>query len=379
MNYNKKILILTRNFPPLTGGMEKLLFNVYLELNKEYECNVIGPQGAKEYMKNPEYSYEINSKSPILFFFISGVKSFFICNKIKPDIIIGGSGIVAPIVALLSKILSIKSVLFLHGLDIIAKNKIYQMLFVPSMRHIDKIIVNSRNTKSLAISAKINPNRITIIHPGVQTNIILSNHINIRKIYNIDEGPTLLSVGRITPRKGIANFIEKSLPSIKEKVVNVKLIIIGDEAKDAVNFDSKELNKISNAIEKHNLSNNVIFLGKVSDDILHQFFSIADVLIFPLVPVNGDVEGFGMVAIEAASFGVPTIAFNEGGVNDAINDGVSGYLIQSQDYNSFTKKVIEVLMQKDKFNKEECNKFSAQFSWSIFGTKLRKIIKNIPA
>jgi phosphatidylinositol alpha-1,6-mannosyltransferase len=86
------------------------------------------------------------------------------------------------------------------------------------------------------------------------------------------------------------------------------------------------------------------------------------------------VEGFGMVAIEAAAHGVPTIAFSVGGIPDAVLEGRSGWLVPAGDYRQFAERVLECLLAPRPAMRDECRAFASLFTWHAFGAKLRSIV-----
>jgi len=91
-------------------------------------------------------------------------------------------------------------------------------------------------------------------------------------------------------------------------------------------------------------------------------------LIFPVIERPGDIEGFGMVAIEAAAHGTPTYAFAVGGVPDAVSDGISGQLLQPGDYCGMTAAALDALNQTKIYPK--CRDFAEKFAWPAFGEQL---------
>jgi phosphatidylinositol alpha-1,6-mannosyltransferase len=92
----------------------------------------------------------------------------------------------------------------------------------------------------------------------------------------------------------------------------------------------------------------------------------------------GDVEGFGMVAIEAALFGLPTVAFAVGGVVDAIEDGRSGYLIYPGQYQEFAQIIIRYLTTPGSaVTSGACMSHAKKYSWDSFGERLRGVCKSI--
>lgn len=88
------------------------------------------------------------------------------------------------------------------------------------------------------------------------------------------------------------------------------------------------------------------FLGVVPEDVLLAAMDASNLHIFPVRSVPGDPEGFGMVAIEAASRGLPTAAFASGGVIDAVENGTSGRIVQQNDYQALADAVTGTSCQR---------------------------------
>ena len=87
---------------------------------------------------------------------------------------------------------------------------------------------------------------------------------------------------------------------------------------------------------------------------------------FPVRELPGDPEGFGMVAVEAAAHGLPTVAFATGGIVDAVDNGRSGHLVASGDYPGFAVAVSQTLAQRDAL-RDTCIDFAQGFAWPAFG------------
>jgi phosphatidylinositol alpha-1,6-mannosyltransferase len=151
-------------------------------------------------------------------------------------------------------------------------------------------------------------------------------------------------------------------------VSNARLLVVGDTPDNALLQDPKGAQRLVKAIERCG-KGTVRFLGNVEDDTLWNCYAAASALIFPLVRVKGDVEGFGMVAIEAAACGTPTVAFSVGGVPDAIADGRSGILVAEDDYPAFADAVI-ALCNNAQPTAAECRTHARRFSWSVFRDNL---------
>ena len=148
------------------------------------------------------------------------------------------------------------------------------------------------------------------------------------------------------------------------------LVIDGEDLGNAmleISARSDELANVLREVERNRWAERILFLGKVDNETLAQCYAGADCLLFPLVPVAGDVEGFGMVAIEAAAHGTPTVAFAEGGVVDAVAAGSSGFLVDSGDYQAMVQVLADIHYSED--DRVACREFASRFSWDIFGDK----------
>jgi phosphatidylinositol alpha-1,6-mannosyltransferase len=373
-----KILLVTRNFPPLRGGMERLLYHVYQELLHEFEVFLVGPSGAQDYLDQGT-GYSGIFPVPI-WRFLAGCQwhTYQAAKRIRPDLILSGSGVTVPAAIMAGKYFDAPVVTFLHGLDLVADHLLYKTLFLASIRTCNRVICNSNNTARLAVEAGLRDSLIHILNPGVAlpTCPLSIPSGEFRNTAGIGMRPTLLSIGRLTKRKGLVEFIERCMPSIAKALPEIVLVIIGDEAKDAVGGAYGVKQNLVKAIESHNLAKNVILLGAVDDETLAQAYAASQLLVFPVIEQPHDIEGFGMVAVEAAAHGLPTVAFRVGGVPDAVADGVSGYLVNAGDYVKFTATIVAHLQQAHvPIVPESCRQFAEDFAWEKFGARLRKICR----
>jgi phosphatidylinositol alpha-1,6-mannosyltransferase len=373
---NKQILLISRNMPPLIGGMERLMQNTANILDKHYSVTVIAPKGASAHLPDHIHVHGLPA-SPIFFILLSIPLALWLAGKNKYHLVIGGSGVMAPVIALVQKIFKCRGVVFVHGLDIIANNAVYQAIFVRALRHIDTLIANSNNTKALTVATGINESKIHIIHPG--TNLPNIDKAKSREYldqkYALQNKKILLSVGRITPRKGLKEFVQNAMPALCQHDNDIILLVAGDHPNQGLTKSAKLPTEIAAISFELGIQDSIIFLGSISDDELSHCYAGADCLIFPLINIPGDVEGFGMVAIEAAAHGTPTIAFDEGGVSDAIKGTTSGALITKGSYTQFTQAVIEVVSKTSAIDSETCKCFASEFSWVKFEQSLLKLLK----
>lgn len=221
--------------------------------------------------------------------------------------------------------------------------------------------------------------KISIIHPGVTFPAESQNHTTMQELkekLDIHNKKILLSVGRLTERKGLSEFIEFSLPYIVKNIPNVILLIVGESANHALNKNMQTRNQLIKIAQTHNIDQHLYFAGKVTDQELSSLFYLSSIHIFPVKHIANDPEGFGMVAIEAATHGIPTIGFATGGVIDAVEQQKSGFLIESNNYQELSNAVIQFLQNKTSIDRGTCQNYAEKFSWNNMRIKFSNLLND---
>lgn len=376
MSNQPRILIITRNLPPLVGGMERLNWHMADELSKYAEVKVIAPKGSTS-IKPANVQITECPLTPLpLFMLVAFCKALWLALTFKPGTVLAGSGLTAPLAWLSSKICGAKSVVYLHGFDITVASKPYQKLWVPFFKYMSSIIVNSSPTKQLALNAGVNEGKIHIVYPGVELPTVKQPVETIqafKKKNGLENKKILLSVGRLTTRKGLKEFVENALPSVIKTTPNTLLVVVGDTPKNSLGAGIQTRDEILQAARKQGIEKSIKFLGVITDKVqLACAYESADIHVFPVRQIPDDPEGFGMVAIEAAAHGVPTVAFATGGIVDAVAPAKSGLLVSPGDYPALGKATIQALYENPDYWQKNCRFFAEQFSWTIFGRKVRE-------
>lgn len=382
MSIKANALLITRNFPPLTGGMERLTFHTYESLWEEYRCAVVGPRGCSAYVRPGTHVAECQLSPLARFLGEAWIKSYLLARRHRPRLILAASGLTAPVAVFVAKQLGCTAVTVVHGLDLVVRHSIYQNLFVPAIKKSHLVLANSTNTAKLAQAAGVASDKIQIVHPGVTLPPELLVEADLRRAHDLTDRHILLSVGRLVPRKGLAEFVDRALPELVARDPTIVLLIAGGEAEDALKRESGVQACIKSAVERHGLRDHVRLLGPIKDDAkLDALYRAADVFIMPLVEQAGDVEGFGMVAVEAAAHGVPTVAFSLGGLSDAVADGRSGLLVSPYDYPALIDATLKLLHRSalTAITKETCRAHASQFSWDCYCSRLMDVFGTIPS
>lgn len=370
-------LLVTRNFPPLLGGMEKVNQHVLAALQAMWRTALCGPAGCAVHAP-PDAEVKQSRVKPLPVFLIATLwHALGLAWRRKPEWVIAGSGLTAPIALLAARCTGGRAAVYLHGLDIVVPSRVYQCLWLPFIVRCDLVLVNSANTARLAQCKGVRSDRMHILHPGTDLpELHAEAGRNFRERLGFGQRPLLLSVGRLTQRKGLVEFVAKALPTVVARYPDALLLIVGDEAADALHARSgSERERILAAARDAGIERNLHFFGRCDQATLDAIYQAADLHIFPVLELPGDVEGFGMVALESAAHGLPTIGFATGGVPDAVQDGRTGTLVEPNDYDSLGKAVIRQLAQtRDISTIAICREFAAGKAWPVFGERLRMLL-----
>ncbi|MDP2709111.1 MAG: glycosyltransferase family 4 protein [bacterium] len=216
---------------------------------------------------------------------------------------------------------------------------LYQPLFSRMLSGVygraDKLTAISSYT-AREIIKKVPGLKIEVIPLGVDFNAFINLGENLpRAIIN----PYIISVGRLKPRKGYLESIRVFF-KVNQKMPELKYVIVGSGRGEYF----KELQVL---IKKLRLEDKIIFKENISDEELAALYRGAE--LFMLLPQNDnfDVEGFGLVYLEAAVFGLPVIGSLDCGAEDAVSDGRNGYLLEPKDIEKASRLVLLILRDKN--------------------------------
>ena len=178
----------------------------------------------------------------------------------------------------------------------------------------------------------------------------------------LDSKLCVLFVGRLIPRKGL-NYLVEAASLIAKEYSQTKFLIVGN---------GPQKHQMLSHLEKMNLSRNFVFLGDVSENVLPVLYDCADVFVLPSIQ-----EGQGIALLEAQASGKPVVAFNVGGVPEAVLTGKTGLLVKP-DSNKLADAIMKLLTNWTLRKKmgELGRKFVAEnFSWEICAEKMLSVYR----
>ncbi len=354
-----KILYISHLHPPKNaplksiGGMQRVSMQLVKELksNPSVRIKTIiqhAPWNGIE-IRTAVFLAKLARKLPLI------VKDY------QPDVILFSSMVSASLARLTRNKIDVPMVTINHGQDVKMPISMYQK-FVPSVfEALDGVISVSRATREECIKRGMDPDKGIALPNGFDLSHAkdIPNKLDSRKelehLFNIDlqNKSLLLTVGRQVKRKGHEWFITEVLPKINSEVV---YIAIGEGPEHCRLIEvQKEL--------PH--KNKIIFVGKQPDDILQKAYAAADVFVMPNIPIEGDMEGFGIVLLEANLASTPAVAADLEGIKDVVENGKNGYKIPVRDSEAFASKIDETLnMNYLALSKSSRNYVIQNFAWN---------------
>lgn len=207
------------------------------------------------------------------------------------------------------------------------------------MRTARKYICVSRAVQKILTEKKIPFERTVVIYNGVDLSEFTRDD-DLRTWYRcelgVDENSVLIGfIGQIVPRKGVEAFIDAAALVIKAQG-DFKFIVVGDD-RGSKGYLDKEIMPLC---REHGIEKNVIFTGYVSD--VKVYLSAMDIL------VNASIyEPFARINLEAMAMGRPVVATDADGNPEAVEDGVSGFIVPKNDKEAMAERILRLARDKD--------------------------------
>lgn len=234
-----------------------------------------------------------------------------------------------------------------------------QSVIESTLSRADHVIGVSSALASQAIALGAPAERVSVVLKGVDVGqFSVGNRKESRVKLGLPNVPTILFVGNFVPIKGIDTLLDAYDRLIRE-CPDAQLVMCGD---------GSELEKVKKFQSEHPDTRRVILPGRVSRELIPDYFRAADVFVLPSLS-----EGSGNVLLEAAACGCPTIGSNVGGIPDYIEDGKTGLLFESRNVQQLAEKIQYVLTHSD--SAEQMGDFGRERAVSHF--QYHKMIDNL--
>jgi len=372
-----KILIPTADYPPIIGGISSVALNVSRELARMgHAVTVVAPRigDTKEFdraepsdvIRFPGYRYRASR-------FLSLFAATW-PRVADADLILGINASYGGIIGLLAR--------RRYGTPYAAFGSAYEFL---KFRHrpmpagvLRRVYAQARVVVAISGFTRENlfafgapPHKLEVIRPGApQTRTYSDEEIaEFKRRYTLDGCRVILGVGRFVPRKGHVTLL-RSMPRILKAIPDALLVLVGK--------GSHFYEAVSEA-RALDIRKRVLFPGILSEDDMAKMYQSCEVFALP----TGDdghaqVEGFGLVFVEANAYGKPVVAGRSGGVADAVLDGETGIIVEPDRPEALADAIVSLMRDPARAQEMGANgrrRVETELNWERFTERLLDAIE----
>lgn len=229
-----------------------------------------------------------------------------------------------------------KIVVAAHGRELTYEpNPLVGRLRPVVLARVDHFVAVSAFTADLLESSyRVKSLRISVVPNGTDPDVFRPEDASdLRRALRLDDRPVLLTVSRLVPHKGIDTTL-RSLPAVRAACPDVRYLVAGTGS------DRSRLERLADEL---GVADCVKFVGDVHPNELSQYYNACDVFVMPSRAEGPNVEGFGIVYLEANACGKPVIGGRSGGTEDAVVSGETGLLVRPDDPEALAGSIIGLL------------------------------------
>ena len=380
----KKTLLLTENFPPKEGGSGRWFWELYSRLPNDKVLIVANdtPEG-REFDKTHELDivrielesteWGLASTKGLGFYWetirkvLKLIKEYGIeevhCGRVIPE------GVIARALKLLA---GARYNCFVHGEDVetAATSREHSLLVKNVCKNASMLICNSENTANIVRKLGFDSgSKCEVLHPGVDTSRfeVAAPDTSFRQKMGWSGKRVLLTVGRLQRRKG-QDFLIKSMPALLNEFPDLFYAVVGrGECYD----------ELISLVDQHELHDKVCVYPDMDDEALIKCYQQCDIFILPNRTIGNDIEGFGMVLVEAQVCGKPVIAGDSGGTRETMNIGKTGHIIDCSSTENLLNGLSPILRNREIVDGEVdiADYAKNRFNWDQHVAKAKRLFK----
>ena len=221
-------------------------------------------------------------------------------------------------------------------LTVAPQRRLVRLLTTLTLKHLNKLLPVSNAMKEIAVKLGLPGHKATVIHGPVGIDIQDPTKTDTRPSSHKEYAKCLLWIGNLTPPKRVDTII-LAMPKVVEAHGNCHLVLIGE---------GNLRPSLEALAERLGIGDHVHFRGAIPPDQISQMLQSADVFVH-----CSDHEGLGLAIMEAMGAGLPVVASRVGGVPDLVREGVTGFMISSDDAEGYAQRILS-LLEDDQLRKQ---------------------------
>lgn len=348
----RNVWIVSRKHPPSVGGMESLSFHLAEALRRAQPTTVVAFGGGK---------------LGLLWFLpyaLGRVLIGLLCRHISA-VYLGDPALAA--LGALARRFGVPVLVTVHGLDIEWPNRFYQ-LYLRSffLGQCDVYVCISVHVRHRLQAFGVREDLIEVIPVGIALPPPEFEALPI------EGDPVIAYLGRLVVRKGAAWFMREVMPALCRRFPRLVLVVAGE---------GPEYQAVADAARASGIQSHLRVLGKVPESTKWALYDRCDLVVMPNVSVGGDVEGFGLVALEASAMGKPVAASELEGLCDSVVPGTNGWRFPAGDAAAWIEGLTAILRDRGAMVSvgRRARVFASQFDWRIIGERHISLVARFAA
>lgn len=387
-NDNSVSLLISEVFPPRVGGSGQWLHDIYSRLPSERCVFLVDKtDGDEAFDQNSDLRItrtDMQTASWTLFT-LQGIRYFLRliratlklhknhrfkeihCGRVMPE---GFIGLIS------ARLTRSRLVCYIHGedIEISRDSREHRWMTQLVLSRADRLICNCYHTQKLLLDSwQCNPEVVRVLHPRTDTNLFkpLDTRLSVRERFGWQGRKVILTVSRLNVRKGHDKLI-KALPKIIEQCPETLYVIVGGGLERPFGKSLQSL------VEELNLTDHVTFMGERELDSMVEHYQCADLFVLPNYQIGGNLEGFGIVLLEAQACGIPVIAGDSGGTVETMVPEKTGLLVDCTNPENLIHPVSRLLQDDDlreKMGASGRQLIVERFSWNNFDEMVAETVQ----
>lgn len=363
-----RVLLITPEYPPALGGIQSLLHEITAAMPRA-SVMVLTPDapGGAAFDEAAGVHAErvpIRGSTPLVRNLVFNLRALLRLPAWRPDVVLNGHVVTTPLAFAAARRHRVPLVVYAYGKEIQGRPR----LAAWGLRHSAAAVAISEFTRGLLLETVRGRRHapVHVVHPGVR--------IPEETPGKPGGGPfTLVTVGRLRDWYKGHDIVLEAMPRVLARLPDARWVVLGDGRRRA----ALEARAVELGVDHA-----VTFLGAVPDATKDAWLQQADVFVMPARYPKGEVagEGFAIVYLEAASWGVPSIAGNVGGPREAVVDGVTGLLVDPESAEQVADAIIELGATPElarQLGAQARRRAEAEFTWAAVADELETILRDI--
>jgi len=380
-----RVLFLSSGYPPSRGGVQVYTYEVARQLAARAEdLIVVVPKcGGGRMGRDPAFRLVYVPRIGLVREAAMFLVTLWFALRGRADVIFNAVWLPCGAIAMLvSRLVSVPYVVAAHGSELLDRQNAGERLKDAVRRRLgwlrrrvlksaEAVVAVSDYTRALAVLAGADPTRATAVPNGVDEKRFCMQppSADLVAAYGLEGKRVILTVARLDYHKGHADVIQ-ALPEVIRQVREAVYLVVGEGPR------KRELEELARGL---GVDGWIRFAGSVDEGRLVQMYNLADVLVMIPHETEKDVEGFGLVFLEANACGKPVVGGDSGGVGEAIVAGVTGLLVEPGDVDGIARALVTILRDgalAQRLGSSGRRRVEHDFNWASTTTKLWSVLSD---